>query len=935
MVLALNVLMWAAMAGAVPAETPGGPKDTSNTTVATAAPGATCASSADSTATTAAASSSTTPAAASASSTSAIQFRVAIYEMNDFDLRKTLFDQHLAEPISIQKSATVWVVDRTVVETIKRRAHHVEWKPDLVAKPGQDVMVNINAIRRFGAVEARFSIGAGSTPKIGFDGRDGQIPESFEAKMSGRSLDQGTLISLNLHDAHVINIHRNYPTGPVFAPVQDVDVERRQAHFEVPELAEARVQGEWLIPKEGAVAISLGMHTVSNGKKGSVVRERVAVVTAKNVTGIGPKQIKELTSKNVTISLTLPARVAGSAEVEEIDAAIEPTSSKDAFLVRSPDDVKRGVYRKETPKRSDSNRSEASQSKNHLNAQIKRNDRSEWKVARVEGHVFPTLPAPSRTLPAVPDFDDGDDLPPLPGDPTPIGIAANQPSPQMPTPVVSTDSAPDQPTLASKPISEGIDAKTAQTIVAAIPSIAPAAATTKIESETASVIVRDDSIVLTSAPAPPTIPIPKTLTHGDLTNSNGDNPAAATKSIEPANAAKCSAPAETRDERCEVWNLSLAEAIRIGLDNDGSVRVVASKPVSDAAWSTIVIEPVHADTNTYKFQSQVTARVRSIEQAYWALHAAHTEVWSRETAFKLGEGLLKRVQGEYDKGSAKSSELAEAQQAFERFRLDEIAATSNLIASERKLRDLLGLPPSDNRRIVTVEKPSDRLVKTDWKTSLALMIANQPDILMQQEIVRRAEDAHTKALANRVQGDQSHVDLDAQFTLRREQDFLKQVIHQTTHSLARFLLEVGANHKQMTAGDRIVAEADKRLNAEQPRYDSPKIAIDRYLEAISGWAKANAQAAQYKTSYNTSVVALKECEGTLLAYDKIVILGDASPTREGDPDLVKTSLMRVNDVPVDPAKLKAESPKTVEEKPADATEKNDVETEKTPASDRP
>ena len=935
MVLALNVFLWAVTAGAVPAETPGGTNDTSKSTVSATAPSAECSTACASASNSSAASSSTTRKAA-ASSESAIQFRVAIYEMNDFDLRKTLFDQHVTEPVSRQESATVWVVDRPVVETIKSRAHHVEWKPDLVAKPSQDVAVIINAIRRFGAIEARFSMGAGSTPKIGFDGRDGRIPEIFEAKMSGRSLDQGTLISLNLHDTHVINIHRNYPTAPVFAPARDVEVDRLQAHFEVPELAEARVQGEWLIPKDGAVAISLGMHTVSNGKKGTVVRERVAVVTAKNVTGIGPKRMEELTSKNETISLTLPARVAGSAEVEEIDAAIEPTSSKDAFLVRSPDDVKRGVYGKVASRRSESNPGAAAQTQNYLNVQIKQNDRNEWKVARLDERVFPTLPAPSRTLPAVPDFDDGADLPPLPGDPTPIGVAANQPSPQMPTPVVSSDSATDQPALASKPISAGIDAKTARKIVAAIPSIAPAPPAKKIESETASVIVRDDSIVLTSAPAPPTIPIPKTLTHGDLTNANGDNPAAAApKTIEPKNTAKCSAPTKTCDQQSKVWNLSLAEAIRIGLENDRSVRVVASKPKCDAAWSPIVIEPAHKETNTYRFQSEVAAHVRSIEQAYWALHAADAELWSRETALTLGEGLLKRVQGEYEKGSAKSAELAEARQALERFRLDEITATSNQIASERKLRDVIGLPPSDDRRIVTVEKPSDRLVKTDWKTSLALMIANQPDILMQQEIVRRAEDAHTSAAANRFQDDRPNVDLNAQFTLRREQDFLKQVIDQTTHSLARFFVEIDANHNQMTASDRIVAAADARLNAEQARYDSEKIAVDRYLDAISAWAKANAEGARFKTSYNMSVVALKECEGTLLGYDKIVILGEASPSREGDPELVRTSLMRLKEVPVDPAKLKAESRKNVDEKPAKPTEASRDDSEKTPANDRP
>ena len=54
-----------------------------------------------------------------------------------------------------------------------------------------------------------------------------------------------------------------------------------------------------------------------------------------------------------------------------------------------------------------------------------------------------------------------------------------------------------------------------------------------------------------------------------------------------------------------------------------------------------------------------------------------------------------------------------------------------------------------------------------------------------------------------------------------------------------------------------------------PFYEEGRITIDRYLDAVSQYASAVAQEAQFKTTYNISIVALEEAKGTLLAYDNI------------------------------------------------------------------
>ena len=108
---------------------------------------------------------------------------------------------------------------------------------------------------------------------------------------------------------------------------------------------------------------------------------------------------------------------------------------------------------------------------------------------------------------------------------------------------------------------------------------------------------------------------------------------------------------------------------------------------------------------------------------------------------------------------------------------------------------------------------------------------------------------------------------------------LQQVVHQTTHSLARFFLEIDANYKQFKTASRLRAAAAQRLDAQRAYYEEGRITIDRFLDAVSQYATAVATEAQYKTTYNISIVALEEAKGTLLAYDNIAVAEGPHPRK--------------------------------------------------------
>ena len=70
--------------------------------------------------------------------------------------------------------------------------------------------------------------------------------------------------------------------------------------------------------------------------------------------------------------------------------------------------------------------------------------------------------------------------------------------------------------------------------------------------------------------------------------------------------------------------------------------------------------------------------------------------------------------------------------------------------------------------------------------------------------------------------------------------------------------------------------------AQRELHEEGRITLDRYLDAVSQYAAAVAQEAQFKTTYNNSIVALEEAKGTLLEYDKITVVEHPGANNPGN-----------------------------------------------------
>ena len=222
---------------------------------------------------------------------------------------------------------------------------------------------------------------------------------------------------------------------------------------------------------------------------------------------------------------------------------------------------------------------------------------------------------------------------------------------------------------------------------------------------------------------------------------------------------KVTRPNANGDPEAEaIWHLTLPEAIRIGLDNSEVIRVISLGAVGIPTGNFHPISPkeeveaerakrppgitiarLNRDGSAWKFQSDVMAHVRSIEQQYWALSHQSIELWARETAVRLGAEILARQKAELAAGRGAAADVAEAEQQVENFRLALVTATSDLITTERQLRNILGLPPTDGRRIVPATAPTEAQVEPDWEISVREMTESQPDIAQQRAFVRLNE----------------------------------------------------------------------------------------------------------------------------------------------------------------------------------------------------
>jgi len=168
--------------------------------------------------------------------------------------------------------------------------------------------------------------------------------------------------------------------------------------------------------------------------------------------------------------------------------------------------------------------------------------------------------------------------------------------------------------------------------------------------------------------------------------------------------------------------------------NANSVELSYTQPFLQGAgvsynMAPIVIARLDTERSFFQYKDSVQELVRGTAEAYWTLVQARTDVWARKIQVDQSKEAYEREQARLKTGFADLGSVAQARVTYSQFRANLIAAEATVLAREGALRNLLGLPPEDDRRIVPVSAPTTAHLRPDWKPLMRLAEQRRPDIV--------------------------------------------------------------------------------------------------------------------------------------------------------------------------------------------------------------
>lgn len=323
----------------------------------------------------------------------------------------------------------------------------------------------------------------------------------------------------------------------------------------------------------------------------------------------------------------------------------------------------------------------------------------------------------------------------------------------------------------------------------------------------------------------------------------------------------------------------------------------------------IVIARINTERSYYQFKAAMQNLVRSVVDAYWAVVFARTDVWAREQQVEQAKEAFERADARWKKGFGSAGEVAQTRSAFANFKANLIAAQANLMQREAALRNLLGLPPSDNCRLVPVTPPSVNRIDVNWQEIVRLAEDNRPDLIElklliegdQQFLIQAQNQALPKAdlisfyrwnglngttpngMSITTQGGEyTDWTLGVNFSvplgrrgaravlrqqeliLARDHANLDQGLHNAAHDLAFNVRDLAQFYEQYKSFKEAREAARINVDQQMAGYRSGRGIFLNALQAITDWGNAVSAEAQSLAQYNTQLANLERATGTIL-----------------------------------------------------------------------
>lgn len=329
----------------------------------------------------------------------------------------------------------------------------------------------------------------------------------------------------------------------------------------------------------------------------------------------------------------------------------------------------------------------------------------------------------------------------------------------------------------------------------------------------------------------------------------------------------------------------------------------------------IVLARINTELSYFQFKDSMQEMVRGVIEAYWSLVSARTDVWARRRQVEQLSQAVVRLKASVKVEISNRADLAQAEFTLRNFQANLIASEANVIQREAALRNILGLPPSDGRRLIPSTPPNGNRFYPDWLQIIDLASERRPDLIELKLIIEADQQqliiANNNALPqlnavalyrwnglsgvmptgseiNSAPGAFTDWTMGVNFSvplglrlaraglrqreliIARDRANLQQGLHSSGHQLASSIRSLEQQYEQYLAFHEARKAARINLDAQVSRYVTQQTILLNVLQAITDWGNTVSSEASALTQYNTLLATLERQTGTILETHGVV-----------------------------------------------------------------
>lgn len=343
-----------------------------------------------------------------------------------------------------------------------------------------------------------------------------------------------------------------------------------------------------------------------------------------------------------------------------------------------------------------------------------------------------------------------------------------------------------------------------------------------------------------------------------------------------------------------------------------------------ANTAPIVVAQLSTEISYYQLKSALQNLVSGVIDSYWGLVYARVDVLVRTQQKETSKFSLDFAKSRKNRGLATAGEVAQAQAAYSNFCAALRTAEGAMLEREAVLRNVLGLPPSDQIQFVPTTPLSTEEVMLDWDRLVAAAETQRPDMAQLKLAVEATErslqlarntslprvdlvgvyhmsglqgTSVTGATVTSRSGDYSDwtlgVDVSTplgqrgpraelrrqELTLATHRANLKQGLHNATHVLATHYRNQAQQYEVYLDFKDTRSAAELSLAQQFAEYRNNETIFLNVLQAINSWGDAVRSEAQALALYNAELSALDREAGMILDIHGIKLHGQDYTSR--------------------------------------------------------